>query len=94
MSRKLKVQELESRIAPSIGLLGFLQGLAEADSSFGEIFNTVVDGDGNVDTGMAADVVNNSDLGATVAPVTSSFNLSNIVIQESTASAILAALGH
>ena len=48
--RKLKVQELENRIAPSYGLFSFLSGLASQDAEFGEIFNAVVDQDtGEVD---------------------------------------------
>lgn len=91
--KKLNVQELESRIAPSVGLFGFLQSLAQSDAGFGEVFNSVVDADGNVDVGSATDMVNNSDLGVDVAPVVSNFNLSNLVIPDSTAQSILSMFG-
>ena len=91
--RKLKVQELESRIAPSVGLFGFLSDLAASDAGFGELFNAVVDTDGNVDVGAAAQAVNGSDLGVTVTPVVSSFNLGNVVIPQSTAASILSIFG-
>ncbi len=93
MSRKLKVQELESRIAPSVGLFGFLAGLAESDAGFGAVFNTVVDQDGNVDVGAATNAINGADLGVTVTPVVSSFNLNGLVIPDATAARILAAFG-
>jgi len=91
--KKLNVQELESRIAPSVGLFGFLQSLAESDSQFGEAFNAVVDTSGNVDVGAATDMVNNSDLGVTVQPIVSSFNISNLVIPDATAQSILSMFG-
>ncbi|HHN75095.1 MAG TPA: hypothetical protein ENK10_07715 [Acidobacteria bacterium] len=91
--KKLNVQELESRIAPSVGLFGFLQSLAQSDAEFGEVFNQVVDADGNVDVGTTTDMVNNSDLGVTVSPVVSSFNISNLVIPDSTAQSILSMFG-
>ncbi|MDQ7008501.1 MAG: hypothetical protein Q9Q40_14870 [Acidobacteriota bacterium] len=91
--KKLNVQELESRIAPSVGLFGFLQSLAQSDAEFGEVFNQVVDADGNVDVGTTTDLVNNSDVGVTVNPVVSSFNISNLVIPDSTAQAILSMFG-
>jgi hypothetical protein len=92
---KLKVQELESRIAPSVGLFTFLSGLAEADAGFGEVFNSVVDADGNVDTGGAADAVNNSDLGVNVSPVQEDFQLSDdIIIPDSTAETIMSFFGN
>lgn len=91
---KLKVQELENRIAPSVGLWSFLSGLAEQDADFGAFFNSVVDADGNVDTGAAADAVNNAGLGVNVSPVQSSFQLNdNIVISEGTAQSILGIFG-
>lgn len=87
---KLKVQELESRVAPSVGLWSFLSGLAESDAGFGEIFNAVVDSDGNVDTGAAADAVNGADAGVQVSPVQDSFQLSDsVVISDGTAQNIL-----
>jgi hypothetical protein len=91
---KLKVQELESRIAPSVGLWSFLSGLAESDAGFAEVFNQVVDSDGNVDTGAAADVVNNSDLGVGVSPVQDDFQLTDsLVIPDATAERILSFFG-
>jgi hypothetical protein len=91
---KLKVQELESRIAPSVGLWSFLSGLAEQDAGFGELFNQVVDSDGNVDTGAAADAVNGADTGVQVSPVQDSFQLTDdLVISDGTASRILSFFG-
>lgn len=92
--RKLKVQELENRIAPGYGLFSFLSGLASQDAEFGELFNSVVDQDtGAVDVDTAADVMNSAG-GPQVAPVNESFTLSdNIVISDSTANALMSIFG-
>ena len=91
--KKLNVQELECRIAPSVGLFGFLQSLAQSDAEFGEVFNQLVDTDGNIDVGTTTDMVNNSDLGVTVSPLVSSFNISSLVIPDATAQSILSMFG-
>ena len=92
--RKLKVQELENRIAPGYGLFSFLSGLASQDAEFGELFNAVVDPDsGAVDVDTAADVINSAG-GPQVAPVSSDFTLSDdIVISDGMANALLSIFG-
>ena len=92
--RKLKVQELENRIAPSYGLFSFLSGLASQDAEFGELFNAVVDQDtGEVDVDTASDVINSAG-GPQVAPVNDSFTLSDdIVISDRTADALMSIFG-
>jgi hypothetical protein len=91
---KLKVEELENRIAPGYGLFSFLSNLAQADSEFGAIFNEVVDGEtGEVDVDGAVDMWNSAG-GTQVEPVDSDFTLTdNTVISEGTANTILSLLG-
>ncbi len=87
--RKLNVTELENRIAPSVGLGSFLKGLAQQDSNFGALYNSLVDADGNVNVGGAADAWNAGG-GSQVSPVRPSFNLNdNTLISDATASRIL-----
>ncbi len=103
MSRKLKVQELENRIAPGVGLFSFLQGLAQTDSQVGELFNQFVtvndDGTaGDVDVQGAVDAANTmmgaNGIGTSVQAVRDSFTLSdNIVISDATAQMIASIFG-
>ncbi|RMG45429.1 MAG: hypothetical protein D6718_07710 [Acidobacteria bacterium] len=94
MRRKLKVEELEARIAPSIGLLTFLRGLADTNEDFGAAFEQVVDPDGSVHVNEAAAAFNGMDTGTQVSPVVSEFTLGdNIVIPEKLADAIAEAVG-
>ena len=92
--RKLKVQELENRIAPGYGLFSFLSGLAGQDAEFGELFNAVVDQTtGEVDVDTAADVINSAG-GPQVAPVNENFTLSDdIVISDRVADALSSIFG-
>ncbi|GEM_PF-3550646 len=103
MSRKLKVQELENRIAPGVGLFSFLQGLAQTDSQLGDLFNQFVsvndDGTaGDVDVQGAVDAANSmfdaSGIGTGIQAVKDSFTLSdNIVISDATAQLIAGLFG-
>jgi len=90
---KLKVQELESRVAPGYGLFSFLTNLASQDSTFGDIFNTVVDPQtGDVDVDTAVGMANDAGLG--VQSVRPSFTLSDdIVISDKTAGMIMSFFG-
>jgi hypothetical protein len=94
MAKKLKVQELENRIAPGYGLFSFLSGLASQDSEFGEVFNSVVDGDtGEVDVDGAVSAWNGGG-GTQVESVRDSFTLSDdIIISDGTANSILGLFG-
>jgi hypothetical protein len=90
MSRKLSVEELESRIAPSVGLADLLKQLAEADSSIGDLINSNVNPDGSVNNlGDLTDAYNGMG-GNQVAGVGSNFNVNNTVLSDSTAASILA----
>ncbi len=91
--RKLKVQELENRIAPSVGLFGLLAGIAEQDADFGNLFHSIVDQDANVDVGAAAAAANSAGLGTSFAPAVSTFNMGNVVVSDATANAILGLFG-
>lgn len=93
--KKLKVHELENRIAPSVGLWGFIQSLAAADSQVGEMVNAIFDDQGNVtDVGAATDAANQAlaDAGSLsqVSAVRDSFNVSNLFIRDETAEMISA----
>ena len=58
MSRKLNVQELESRIAPSTGLATFLSNLAKSDSQMAALVSQYVNANGQVDVNGAASAWN------------------------------------
>ncbi len=89
MKRKLKVEELEARIAPSVGLFSFLSNLAAADEEVGAVFNQLVDQDGNVDVGGATSAFNGLDTGNSISAVKDTFTLTDdLVIPDSTANFI------
>ncbi|MDQ7008543.1 MAG: hypothetical protein Q9Q40_15080 [Acidobacteriota bacterium] len=89
MKRKLKVEELEARIAPSVGLFSFLSSLAAADEEVGAVFNQLVDQDGNVDVPGATSAFNSLDTGNSIASVRDTFTLTDdLVIPDSTAGLI------
>jgi hypothetical protein len=94
MSRKLNIQNLENRIAPGYGLFSFLSGLAAEDSEFGNLFNSVVDGEtGDVDVDGAVGAWNSVG-GSEVSSVRDSFTLSDdLVISDATAANILSIFG-
>ena len=90
---KLKVQELESRVAPGYGLFSFLTNLAAQDSTFGDAFNQIVNPEtGDVDVGTAIDVANQN--GLDVQSVRPDFTLSDdLVISDATANMIMSFFG-
>lgn len=94
MSRKLNVQELESRIAPSTGLATFLSNLAKSDSQMAALINQYVGANGQVDTAGAAAAWNAGGYGSQVHPVTGNFNVSDrTVLSDKTVSNIMRLLG-
>lgn len=80
---KLKIQELEDRIAPSVGLLGFLQ------TNFPE----AVDADGNLDADYVSSMADQAGVEVNAAFMYDSTNVSNLVISDALAEAILDAMG-
>ncbi|UCF68930.1 MAG: hypothetical protein JSV80_06480 [Acidobacteriota bacterium] len=91
MPRKLKFEELEPRIAPSMGLLSFLNELADLDPDLGGQIRDHVDLEtGEVaDPQGAADAFNQGDTGVQVRPIVTQFQVSDdLRIPESTAEAI------
>ncbi|RMG45498.1 MAG: hypothetical protein D6718_07250 [Acidobacteria bacterium] len=97
MSRKLKVEELESRIAPSVGLWSFVQELLATDSPMANVLQSVVDQNtGDVDVSGAVDAANSAfaDAGTQFSAVRDTFTLSDsIVISNKTADAIRSLFG-
>lgn len=94
MSRKLNVEELESRIAPSVGLGSFLQNLAKTDSSMAALIGQFVDANGNVDTHGAANAWNGSGNGSKVSPISGNFTVSDrTILSDKTAAMIMGLLG-
>ena len=80
---KLKIQELEARIAPSVGLVWFL------DTNF----PGSVDGEGNLDLGYFEGMAKEAGHDISASPVGDSVNISNAVIPDSLQQAIEEALG-
>ncbi len=101
MKRTLKVEQLENRIAPSVGTVGlwsFIQDLAATDSGVADVVEAVFDDSGNItDMDSAVDMANaglaEAGSGSAIASVRDSFNVSNLVIQDSTANMILSLFG-
>ncbi len=89
MSRKLHVEELESRVAPSVGLADFLTQLMQSNNDAASVIGQLVDGDGNVDVGATVDAINSAG-GAQVSAINDSFTVSNnTVLSDQTAENIL-----
>lgn len=94
MSRKLNVQELESRIAPSTGLATFLSNLANSDSQMAALVSQYVNANGQVDVNGAASAWNAAGLGSKVTPFAGSFTVSDkTVLSDKTIANIMRLLG-
>jgi hypothetical protein len=94
MSRKLNVEELESRVAPSVGLATFLSNLMKSDSALAATIGQYVDANGNVNTAGAAGAWNSAGLGSQVSPISSNFTVSDKnIISDKTAQRIMSLLG-
>ncbi len=89
MSRKLHVEELESRIAPSTGLADLLAKISASSTDAANLINQVVNPDGSVNVGAATGAWNGLG-GSQVNPVKPDFTVSNnTVVSDKTAAAIL-----
>jgi hypothetical protein len=89
MSRKLHVEELESRIAPSTGLADLLSQISQSSTDAANLINQVVNPDGSVNVGAATGAWNSLG-GSQVSAINPNFTVSNnTVVSDKTAATIL-----